>query len=164
MTDQISSPVSELFDRLGISYQWIDIPLDPERKPIRTLEELVGHRGMKPDQIVRSLLFRTGSGDFILLAAPAGARADWGGLRKHLGERRLTMADFDEVLEATGYPVGAVPPVALPPSVRCLVDEGVFRHGEVIIGSGVLGHALALGSEDLRQALGEAETGRFVKE
>jgi Cys-tRNA(Pro)/Cys-tRNA(Cys) deacylase len=117
---QPSSPVSELLDRLKIAYEWVEIPLDPDRKPIRTLEELMEGRGMSPAQIVRSLLFRTGGGDFVLLAAPAAARADWGKLRKALGERRLAMGEAEEVLEATGYPIGAVPPLALPESVRQL--------------------------------------------
>ncbi len=164
MTEQMSSPVSELLDQLGIEYQWIEIPLDPDRKPIRSLEELVEARGQTPEQIVRSLLFRTASGNFVLLAVPGNGRVDWGGLRKHLSERRLTMADPDEVLEATGYPIGAVPPLALPDSVRCLVDEKVFALDEIIIGSGVLGYALALSSEDLRKALKDTGTGRFVKE
>jgi len=164
MTEQIASPVSRWLDRLGISYRWIEIPLDPDRKPIRSLEELVEAKGMAPGQIVRSLLFRTGSGGFVLLAAPATARADWGRLRKHLGERRLTMAEFDQVLDATGYPVGAVPPVALPDSVRVLVDEGIFAHEEVFIGAGVLGWSIQVRSGDLRKVLGEAEMGRFVKQ
>jgi len=160
---QPSSPVSEQLDRLNIAYEWVEIPLDPDRKPIRALEELMEGRSMSPAQIVRSLLFRTGSGNFALLAAPATARADWGKLRKALGEKRLAMAEVGEVLEATGYPIGAVPPLALPEPVRQLVDADIFDHDRLVIGSGVLGYAIELSSADLRRALESTESGQFTK-
>ncbi|HHJ38975.1 MAG: hypothetical protein AXA67_10855 [Methylothermaceae bacteria B42] len=163
MTEQLSSPVTQLLEQWGIAYEWVEIPLDPDKKPVRSLEELVQGRGQKPEQIVRSLLFRAGGGGFALLGAPGNAKADWAALRKALGERRLTMADMDEVLAATGYPVGAVPPIALPGTVRQLMDESVFDHDKVIIGSGVLGYALELRSEDLRKAAQNAAIGKFVK-
>ncbi len=163
MTSSLDSPVTRRLDELGIGYTPIAIPLDAERKPIRSLEESIAAHGGDPTCIVRSLVFRTGSGGFVLLAIAGGGRADWGALRKHLGERRLALAEPQEVLDATGFPIGAVPPLALPESIRVLVDEGVFAHARVVIGSGVLGYALELTSADLRRALKAAEVGRFTK-
>lgn len=164
MTEHFESPVTKRLDELKIRYDLIEIPLDPDRKPIRSLEELLTSQGKNPQQIIRSLLFRTGSGDFVLLAAAGGGRADWGTLRKHLNERRLTMAQPDEVLEATGFPIGAVPPAALPDGIRILVDESAYNHDQVVIGSGVLGYALELDLAGLRWLLEETDIGRFVKE
>lgn len=163
MADALDSPVTRRLDALGIGYQVIVIPLDPDKKPVRSLEALLTEWGREPGQVVRSLLFRTGSGKFVLLAVAGSGRADWGALRKHLGERRLALATEEEVLEATGYPVGAVPPIALPGGIRVLVDEGVFVHARVVIGSGVLGYALELECTGFRQALKGADIGRFVK-
>jgi Cys-tRNA(Pro)/Cys-tRNA(Cys) deacylase len=73
------------------------------------------------------------------------------------------MAEYDEVPEATGYVVGAVPPVALPPGLRVLVDNSVADYETVVIGSGVLGYALALKSADLLALLADKVTGHFVK-
>ena len=74
------------------------------------------------------------------------------------------MAQPEEVLDATGFPIGAVPPVALPKAVRILVDASVFGFERVVIGSGVLGYALDIASTTLRQALAGAEIGQFVKQ
>jgi len=164
MTENLDSPVTRQLHALGINYELIGIPLDPDKKPVRSLEELLAGQNRNPGQIVRSLLFRTGSGDFVLLAVAGGGKADWGILRKHLNERRLTMAQPEEVLEATGFPIGAVPPVALPKAVRILVDASVFGFERVVIGSGVLGYALDIASTTLRQALAGAEIGQFVKQ
>ena len=160
----IKSLVTELLEKNDISFDVVVIPLSEDKKPIRNLEELLLSEGRDPNSIVRSLLFKTKSGDFVLLAVAGGGRADWAILRKHLGERKLRMAEFDEIEEVTGYVVGAVPPVALPDSIRVLVDESINSFDKVIIGSGVLGFALALSSTDLLTLLTACDKGSFVKE
>jgi Cys-tRNA(Pro)/Cys-tRNA(Cys) deacylase len=113
--------------------------------------------------VVRSVVFKTGSGKFALLAVAGGGRADWGVLRKHLGEKKARMAEFDEVPEQTGYVVGAVPPIALPDELTVLVDTSIDDYQDVIIGSGVLGFALSLKQTDLMTLLADADKGVFVK-
>jgi Cys-tRNA(Pro)/Cys-tRNA(Cys) deacylase len=112
--------------------------------------------------VVRSVLFKTASDNFVLLAVAGGGRADWGVLRKHLNERKCRMAEFDEVPQATGYVVGAVPPVALPESIKVLVDNSVKDYETVVIGSGVLGFAISLKGADLLKLLADADQGVFV--
>lgn len=163
MSHNIDSPVTELLNQLTISFDVIEIPLSEDQKPIRNLEELLTSQGRDPSSVIRSILFKTGSGAFVLLGVAGGGRADWGVLRKHLDERKLRMAEFDEVSEVTGYIVGAVPPIALPETVRVLLDKSVTDYDTVIIGSGVLGYALALSSKDLQMAMNGADIGDFVK-
>jgi Cys-tRNA(Pro)/Cys-tRNA(Cys) deacylase len=74
------------------------------------------------------------------------------------------MAEYDEVPEVTGYVVGAVPPVALPEGIRVFADTSVGNYSSVVIGSGVLGYALALQGADLLRLLSSAEQGSFVKQ
>lgn len=163
MNTTLRSPVTELLAREAIDYQVIEIPLSEDKKPVRNLEELLSARGLDPKSVVRSVLFRAESGQFVMLAVAGGGRADWAVLRTHLNERKVRMAEFDEVPAATGYVVGAVPPVALPDSVRILVDESVKDYETVVIGSGILGYALALKGTDLLKLLTGAESGQFVK-
>lgn len=163
MTTSLQSPVTDLLNQHGIAFEVVKIPLSEDKKPVRNLEELLVANGLDPKSVVRSVLFRVESGQFVLLAVAGGGRADWGVLRNHLNERKVRMAEFDEVPEATGYVVGAVPPVALPGSVRVLVDERVNAYDTVVIGSGVLGYALALKGVDLLKLFTGAEFGAFVK-
>ena len=159
----LTSPVTELLDNISIPFTVIEIPLSEDKKPVRNLEELLASQGLDPNSVVRSVLFRTGSGQFIMLAVAGGGRADWAILRSHLDERKLRMAEYDEVPEATGYVVGAVPPVALPAGLKVLVDNSVKEFATVVIGSGVLGYALALKGADLLRVLGDTEQGNFAK-
>ena len=163
MSHTIDSPVTQFLNELAIAFEVIEIPLSEDQKPIRNLEELLAAEGRDPSSVIRSILFKTGSGSFVLLGVAGGGRADWGVLRKHLDERKLRMAEFDEVSEITGYVVGAVPPIALPETIRVLLDKSVADYDTVIIGSGVLGYALALSSNDLQTAMNDADIGDFVK-
>ncbi|HEY9210178.1 MAG TPA: YbaK/EbsC family protein [Methylotenera sp.] len=162
MSISINSPVIELLQRESIAYDVIEIPLTEDKKPVRNLEELLFKQGIDPQSVVRSVVFKTASDKFVLLAVAGGGRADWGVLRKHLNERKCRMAEFDEVSEATGYVVGAVPPVALPDSIRVLVDISVKDYQAVVIGSGVLGFAISLKGADLLKLLADADQGVFV--
>ena len=162
MSNLITSPVTALLIQQGIAFDVIEIPLTEDKKPVRNLEELLLKQGVDPQSVVKSVLFKTASDKFVLLAVAGGGRADWGVLRKHLNERKCRMAEFNEVSEATGYIVGAVPPIALPESIQILVDNSVKNYETVVIGSGVLGFALSLKGADLLKLLGNAEQGLFT--
>jgi Cys-tRNA(Pro) deacylase len=162
MTSAISSPVTTLLTQEGIAYDVIEIPLSEDKKPIRNLEELLRNQGLDPQSVVRSVLFKTASEHYVLLAVAGGGRADWAVLRHHLNERKCRMAEFDEVPQATGYVVGAVPPIALPENIKVLVDNSVKQYPTVVIGSGVLGYALSLKGADLLKLMAGAELGVFT--
>ena len=163
MSINITSAVTALLLSKGIAYDVIEIPLSEEKKPVRSLEELLTSKGLDHNSVVRSVVFKADSGQYTLLALAGCGRADWSLLRAHLNERRLRMAEYDEVSEATGYIVGAVPPIALPDTVRVLVDNSVSQHEYVVIGSGVLGYALSLKGKDLISLMAGKALGSFVK-
>ena len=162
MSALITSPVTELLQQQGIAFSVIEIPLTEDKKPIRNLEALLTQQGINPQSVVRSVLFKAGSEQFVLLAVAGGGRADWAVLRQHLNARKCRMAEFDEVQTATGYIVGAVPPIVLPSEIKILVDNSVKDYPIVVIGSGVLGYALSLSSQDLIALLVDAEQGKFT--
>lgn len=163
MSPNITSPVTTLLQEQNIAFNVIEIPLSEDKKPIRSLEELLSSQGLDPHSVVRSVVFKGETTGFSLLAVAGAGRADWAKLRNHLGERKCRMAEYAEVPEATGYVIGAVPPIALPNTLRILVDKSVGEYESVIIGSGVLGYALALKGKALLSLLANAQAGDFVK-
>jgi len=163
MQAQITSPVTELLNQHGYAFQIITIPLSEDKKPIRSLEELLTAQGLDPQSVVRSIVFKGENSGFCLLAVAASGRADWAKLRNHLGERKCRMAEYDEVPEATGYVVGAVPPIALPEGLKVLVDQSVQNYEAVMIGSGVLGYALKLSTNDLMTLMQDKVMDQFSK-
>ena len=130
--------------------------------PIHSLEQAARERGQKPEQVVRSILFRLGQGEYVMVLAAGPEQVSWPALRSYLGQSRLTMASQEEVLEATGYQTGAVSPFGLPGPMRILVDRKLLLQDEVSIGSGVRGTTVILSVYDLMKALPGVEVGDFL--
>lgn len=153
-----STPVTLALDSLGIPYRLFTHP-----GPIHSLEQAAQERGQNPDQVIRSIVFRLGKDDFVMVLIAGARQVSWPKLRKHLGQSRLTMASDSELRDATGYEVGAVSPFGIPSPMRILVDESVFVPEEISIGSGVRGTTVIMRTEDLKRALGEVEIGAFAE-
>jgi Cys-tRNA(Pro)/Cys-tRNA(Cys) deacylase len=134
------------------------------RGQIESLEQAALEREQNPNQVVRSIVFRLGKGDFIMVLVAGPYQISWQSLRAHFGQSRLTMANDEEVFQATGYRPGAVSPFGLTLSMKTLADVGVFLHEEISIGSGVRGIAIIMKSSDLKAALESIEVGKFVSQ
>ena len=152
------TPVTCALDAKGISYRFFVHP-----GAVSSLEQAASERGQRPEQVVRSILFRLAKGKFVMVLVAGPSQIAWGALRKHLGVSRISMASKEDVLARTGYPTGAVSPFGLADPIRILVDEAVFEQQEISIGSGVRYTTVILSTEDLRRALGEVEVGCFVE-
>jgi Cys-tRNA(Pro) deacylase len=147
-----SPPVSLELKKLDIPHR---VFVHPGK--VTSLEQAARERGQRPEQIVRSILFRLSEDEYLMALVAGPAQISWKALRGYLGQSRLTMADKDEVLEVTGYPIGAVSPFGTARQLRVLVDPSVFVEEEISLGSGVRGTTIILKSADLKRALGEVE-------
>jgi Cys-tRNA(Pro)/Cys-tRNA(Cys) deacylase len=125
--------------------------------PVYSLEQAAEERGQRPEQVVRSILFRLTQDEHLMVLVAGPQQIDWKALRRVLGQSRLTTATADEVRSVTGFEIGAVSPFALPRPLRVLLDESVTREAEVSIGSGLRGATVILATADLLRALGEVE-------
>ncbi len=152
-----STPVTDVLQAAGIPHRLFRHP-----GPVRSLEQAAEERRQRPEQVIRSILFRLEEGHYLMVLMAGPRRISWPALRRYLGQSRLTLASQEEVLAETGYELGAVSPFGLPAPLRVLVDESVLAQpGEISIGSGVRGSTVIMQREDLLRALGPAETGQF---
>lgn len=124
---------------------------------VHSLEQAALERGQRPEQVVRSLLFRLEENEFALVLVAGPLQIPWKALRSHFRRRRLTLASEEEVLTNTGYQVGAVSPFGMKTNIPVLIDNTVFGQEEISLGSGRPGTAILLKSEDLAQALPGAQ-------
>ena len=149
-------PVSVALTEKGISHEVFVHP-----GPLRSLEQAAEERGQRPEQIVRSILFRIAEGQYCMVLMAGPTQVDWKILRQHLGTNRLTMATKDEVLAVTGYPLGAVAPLGLSNPIKIMVDHSVEQEEIISLGSGIRSVAIVMKSADLLKALGDFERGDF---
>jgi Cys-tRNA(Pro)/Cys-tRNA(Cys) deacylase len=150
-----TTPVTRALEDLGISYQ-----LHVHERPLRSLEQAAEERGLEPDQIVRSLLFRLEGGSFVLVLMPGMEKVNWAKLRRYLGVSRMTTATPEEVRNVTGYETGAVSPFGLPQPLRLLADRRILTHEDISIGAGIRNAGVILKRQDLLDVL-EPELGDF---
>ncbi len=154
-----ATPVSRELAAKGIAHQVLR-----HEGPLRSLEQAAQERGQRPEQVVRSIVFRTAAGEFVMVLVAGPAQISWPKLRAYLGQSRLTTASEEELVNVTGYTRGAVAPFGLPEPLRVLVDHGVLREDVVSMGSGIQGTTVILRSVDLMAGLPYAEVGDFVSQ
>lgn len=151
-----ATPVSRSLLEMGIAHRVYRHP-----GPLRSLEQAASERGQRPGQVVRSIVFRTAAGEFVMVLVAGPAQIAWPALRAYLGQSRLTTATEAELIAVTGYTRGAVAPFALPVRMRILIDRGVLAEDVISMGSGVQGTTIILRSADLLMGLPDAELGAF---
>lgn len=147
-------PVSIALEELGVPHK---IFRHDAAHPVNSFEQAASERGQKPEQVVRSILFRIAEDEFIMVLVAGPAQISWKALRKHLGRSRISMATEADVLTVTGYRIGAVGPFGLLNPLKVLIDASVMNVEEVSIGSGMRNTAIILKSADLRHALKDTE-------
>ena len=153
-----STPVTRYLDERGIPYRFFRHP-----GAIHSLEQAAQERGQRPEQVIRSILFRLSRGGFVMVLVAGQKQVAWPALRKHLGTSRISMATETEVLQVTGYPLGAVSPFGTLQAVRVLMDRGILAEQEISVGSGVRYTTVIMRRKDFQNALGEVEMGDFAE-
>ena len=154
-----STPVTRALEAAQIPFRFFRHPGE-----VHSLEQAAHERGQQPGQVIRSIVFRLAADEFIMVLVAGPRQLPWPRLRNFLGASRMSMATPQEILDATGYPIGAVSPIGLPRPMRILADHGVFEPVEISIGSGVRHTTVIMQSADLRRALGEIESGDFLSD
>ena len=151
------TPASSILIALGIPHREFT-----HTGPVNSMEQAAKERGQVPEQVVRSILFRLGDGNYIMVVIAGPSQIPWPALRKYIGKSRMSLAKPDEVKSVTGYVVGSVSPFGLPNPMRILLDESVMKHEEVSIGAGIRGTTIFIKVPDLLKAMDDPERVNFL--
>jgi Cys-tRNA(Pro)/Cys-tRNA(Cys) deacylase len=120
--------------------------------PVRSLEEAAEARGLRPEQIIKTMVVRRGEDDYLFVLVPGDRVISWPKLRAHLGVNRLSMPDAEDAQRVTGYARGTITPLGSTTAWPILADERVT--GQVSIGGGEHGVSLTVAGTDLIAVLG----------
>ncbi|MBI3761264.1 MAG: YbaK/EbsC family protein [Chloroflexi bacterium] len=145
----ITTQVTDLLDRLGISYRVL-----PHSEPVFTVETAAAQRGVIKEEMVKSILLRDENRRYVMACVTGDARLDPKAVRAYLGGewKRLSFANAEEILTVTEYVQGAVTPLCMPDDVPVIFDEGIARCAKVNISSGDPMAGLELATQDLIRA------------
>ena len=130
--------------------------------PVDSLEQAARERQQQPEQVIRSIVFRVGGAEFVMVLVSGPGQIPWKALRRYLGQNRLTMATEEELLQTTGCYPGTVSPFGLLQPMRVLVDECILKLEEVSLGSCVRGVAVVIKPADLLNGIQQTEVVNFT--
>ncbi len=120
-----------------------------------TAEDAARAIGVELGQIVKSLIF-TVDGDVVVALVSGPNRLDAARLAAAADQpaARVARADAAAVREATGYPIGGVPPFAHARPLAAYVDEDLLAYDVVWAAAGTPRHVFALAPDDLVRLAG----------
>jgi prolyl-tRNA editing enzyme YbaK/EbsC (Cys-tRNA(Pro) deacylase) len=128
----------------GIWHRFIEFD-----EPVRTVEEAA--RKVSAERIIKSIVLIGSDKKPILAILPAKNRVSYKKIKTLLKVKDVRLAQPDEVLEHSGYPVGGVPPFNK--ISRILLDPTVQRNARSIAGGGDPDKLVELETQDILELL-----------
>jgi len=130
----------------------LDIPVIELEVSTATVALAAEAHGVEPGRIAKTLAFRVGTGQAILLVARGDARIDNRKFKDALGKGKMLPAD--EVVALTGHPVGGVCPFGLASDLPIYLDRSLQAFDEVLPAAGAVHSAVRISPEQLAEITG----------
>ena len=120
---------------------------------VSSLAEAAAARGVRPEDIIKTLVVRRAEDDFLFVLVPGGRQFSWPKLRTLLGTSRLSMPDAAMAREVTGYERGTITPFGSTHPWPVIADTTVLGR-TISLGAGAHGVSLTVGGDDVVRVLG----------
>ncbi len=130
----------------------LDIPVIELEVSTATVALAAEAHGVEPGRIAKTLAFRIGGGQAILLVARGDARIDNRKFKDALGKGKMLPAE--EVVALTGHPVGGVCPFGLTNDLPIYLDLSLQAFDEVLPAAGAVHSAVRLTPAQLAEVTG----------
>jgi len=139
-----SAAVRDFIAREGLRARVLPMPQDTH-----TAEEAARALGTDLAHIAKTLLAHLADGRFVLCILRGDQRLDRKKLCRATGAKRMSLATADEVLQVTGYSVGAVPPFPIQSALPAYMDPRVLEIDTVYCGGGDVDALLEVPTDEL---------------
>ena len=115
----------------------LGLEIVPRRFPdgTKTAADAAAAIGVELGQIVKSLIFAV-DGEVVLAYVSGANQLDEKKLALAAGGLKCTRVDADVVRQATGFPIGGVPPFGHSSQLRVFVDPDLLQYDEVWAAAG----------------------------
>ncbi|MBU3717970.1 MAG: YbaK/EbsC family protein [Actinobacteria bacterium] len=138
----------------------LGLSIEPRRFPdgTKTAADAAAAIGVDIGQIVKSLIFAV-DGEVVLAYVSGANQLDEKKLAAAAGGAKCSRVDADVVREATGFPIGGVPPFGHTTKLRVFVDPDLLQYDEVWAAAGTWNDVFGIEPHKLVEASGGAVTG-----
>jgi Cys-tRNA(Pro) deacylase len=117
----------------------------------KTAADAAAAIGVSVGQIVKSLVFGV-DGEIVMALVSGSNQLDEKKLAAAAGGAKCARVDADAVRDATGYPIGGVPPLGLATQLRIFIDPDLMQYDEVWAAAGTWNDVFAVSPRELATA------------
>ncbi len=117
----------------------------------KTAADAAAAIGVTVGQIVKSLVFGV-DGEIVMALVSGSNQLDEKKLAAAAGGEKCARVDADAVRDATGYPIGGVPPLGLATQLRIFIDPDLMQYDEVWAAAGTWNDVFAVSPRELATA------------
>ena len=137
----------------------LGLRIEPRRFPdgTKTAADAAAAIGVAVGQIVKSLVFAV-DGEIVMAYVSGANQLDEKKLAGAAGGVKCARVDADAVREATGFPIGGVPPFGHSTTLRIFIDPDLLRYDEVWAAAGTWNDVFPIPPNDLVRASGAVVT------
>ncbi len=155
MTEQLHPNVV----RVVAAARELGLDITPRRFPdgTKTAADAAAAIGVDIGQIVKSLIFAV-DGEVVLAYVSGANQLDEKKLALAAGGLKCSRVDADVVREATGYPIGGVPPFGHTKKLNVFIDPDLLQWPEVWAAAGTWNDVFGIEPHKLVEASGGAVT------
>ena len=142
-------PAHRHLEALGIAWERRVFPASTPKGAAAVAHAL----GYRESQMVKTLVFQSGTGERALIAVGGDRNVVSGKLKKAMGNRNIRLAAPEAVIEFTGYRIGSIPPFSWQQEgARTFIDEALTEEPILGVGAGVWGEEILITPTDLVRA------------
>ena len=123
----------------------------------KTAQDAANAIGVTVGQIVKSLVFGV-DGEIVMAYVSGANQLDEKKLALAAGGTKCSRVDADAVREATGYPIGGVPPFGHTTQLRIFIDPDLLQYDEVWAAAGTWNDNFAIAPNELVRVSGGVVT------
>ena len=123
----------------------------------KTAQDAANAIGVAVGQIVKSLVFSV-DGEIVMAYVSGANQLDEKKLAAAAGGSKCSRVDADAVREATGFPIGGVPPFGHITQLRIFIDPDLLQWSEVWAAAGTWNDVFPIAPDDLVRASGAVVT------
>ncbi|MCU1318513.1 MAG: ybaK/ebsC protein [Edaphobacter sp.] len=140
---------ARLLDTLNITYELRAYDVDPEDLTAISVARKIG---LPPEQVFKTLLSQTNSGDHLFAVIPGDAELDLKKLAHAAGAKKVDLASLKEVEPLTGYIRGGVTVMGARKPFPAYADETIELFDLISVSAGQRGLQLILSPADYLRA------------
>jgi Cys-tRNA(Pro) deacylase len=135
------------------------LEISPRRFPegTKTAADAAAAIGVEVGQIVKSLVFGV-DGEIVMALVSGSNQLDEKKLAAAAGGAKCARVDADAVREATGFPIGGVPPFGHSSQLRVFVDPDLLQYDEVWAAAGTWNDNFGAAPADIVRVAGGVVT------